>query len=189
MPLSGFGDLEARLEQGGVKIVEYRRWKGEFARLTLETDVTPISRDDILRAKGRVLFVSDWRSMGDGYVDFAIATPGTLERDDGYHFYFPSAPGLAANELPASGALNSWDSADDFFDFYKEYFTREYIGEAHPGTVVDEPPVPSPEPAAREAERRQHCSICSQLADYQSGFQKIAGRADPACPRCRSLGS
>jgi hypothetical protein len=129
VPLNGFGDLETRLEQDGVKIVEYRRWKDELVRLTLETDVTPITRDDILRAVRlrRVLFVSDWRSMGDGYVDFAVATPGRLEDDDGYHFYFPSAPGLTERELPASGSLNPWDSADDFFDFYKAYFTREYV--------------------------------------------------------------
>jgi hypothetical protein len=120
-----------------VKIVEYRRWKDESARLTLDTDVTPTGRDDILRAARlrRIVSVSDSRSMGDGYVDFAVAAPGRLEDDDGYLFYFPSAPGapgLTAGELPASGSLNSWDSADDFFDFYKEYFTREYTASPAP---------------------------------------------------------
>jgi hypothetical protein len=184
VPLHGFGDLETRLEQDGVKIVEYRRWKGELVRLTLETDVTPISRDDILHAvrRRRVVFVSDWRSMGDGYVDFAVATHGRLEDDDGYLFYFPSAPGtpgLTEKELPASGSLNSWDSADDFFYFYKDYFTREYFGESRPEAVTDKPPAPSPELAARETERRRRCSICSGLADYDIGFQKI-GREEQA---------
>jgi hypothetical protein len=50
VPLNGFGDLETRLEQDGVKIVEYIRWKGELVRLTLDTDVTPITREDIIRA-------------------------------------------------------------------------------------------------------------------------------------------
>jgi hypothetical protein len=178
VPLNGFGDLATRLEQDGVKIIEYRRWKGELIRLTLDTDVTPISRDDVLHAvrRRRVITVTDWRSMGDDYVDFAVATPGRLADDDGYLFYFPSAPGspgLTERELPASGSLNSWDSADDFFDFNKEYFTREYFRESCPESVVDHPPAPSPELAAREAERRRHCSICSHLADYDIGFQKI----------------
>jgi len=140
VPSHGFCDLETRLERDGVKIVEYRRWKDGLVRLTVGTDVTPISRDDILHAvrRRRVLWVSDWRSMGDGYVDFAVASPGRLEDDDGYCFYFPSAPGapgLTGGELPASGSLNPWDSADDFFDFYKGYFTREYTGESRPEAV------------------------------------------------------
>jgi hypothetical protein len=84
--------------------------------------------------------------MGDGYVDFAVATPGRLEEDDGYLFYFPSAPGcpgLTESEFPASGSLNSWGSADDFFDFYKESFTREYFRGSFPESVVDHPPAPS----------------------------------------------
>jgi hypothetical protein len=177
-PLNGFGGLETGLERDGVKVVEYRRWKDESARLTLDTDVTPTGRDDILRAARlrRIVSVSDSRSMGDGYVDFAVAAPGRLEDDDGYLFYFPSAPGahgLTDGELPASGSLNSWDSADDFFDFYKEYFTREYIGACIPQPVKDKLHSPSPEPAAGEAERRRSCNICSQLADYDIGFQKI----------------
>src|SRR5687768_6554305 len=36
LPLDGFGDLETRLEQSGIKIVEYKRWKDELIRLTLE---------------------------------------------------------------------------------------------------------------------------------------------------------
>lgn len=182
VPLNDFGDLETRLEQDGVKIVEYRRRKDELVRLTLETDVTPITRDDIIHAvrRRRVMFVSDWRSMGDGYVNFAVATPGSLEDDDGYHFYFPSAPGapgLTDRELPASGSLNPWDSADDFFDLYKDYFTREYNAGGRPEAVVDEPL--APELAARQIERGRPCSICSQLADYDIGFQKI-GREEQA---------
>jgi hypothetical protein len=184
VPLNDFGDLETRLERDGVQIVEYRRWQDERVRLTLETDVTPITRDDIIHAvrRRRVMSVSDWRSMGDGYVDFAVATPGSLADEDGYHFYFPSAPGapgLTGEELPASGSLNPWDLADDFFDFYKDYFTREYVGGSRPEAVADRPHAPSPDLAAREAAGRRRCSICSRLSDHQTGFQKI-GREEQA---------
>jgi len=146
VPLSGFGDPEARLERDGIKIVEYRRWKGELVRLTLETDVTPISRDDVLRAVRlrRVLSISDWSSMGDGYVD-RRRHPRQARRRRRLPLLLPvrpGTPGLPGRELPASGPLNPWDSGDDFFDFYKESFTREYFRGSFPESVVDHPPAP-----------------------------------------------
>jgi hypothetical protein len=134
--LNEFGDLKTGLEQKGIRIVEYKRWTDDLVRLTLATDVTPISREDLFRAAAerRVISVSARRSMGDAYVDFHITTPDLLEGEDGYHFFFPSAPRLGDKELPASGSRNSWESADEFFASYKDYFTREHLEEARQDT-------------------------------------------------------
>src|SRR5688500_16580792 len=141
VPRRKFGALRARLTAAGYRIVEHhpwfadRPWNRDRVRLTLEEDVTPISRAEVERAatERRVLSVSTWRSMGDGYVDFRLAAPDSFSHGGyDYDFLFPGPGSPREAELPPSGALNAWDSADEFFHAYRSPFTRDLPADLPP---------------------------------------------------------
>lgn len=131
VPFNTIDEVAATLKEKGISIVEYNRyrWATDFVGLTLSCDVTPISRADLLRAieKRQVLYVYDWRVMGDGYVEFRMDTPAFLKDGDGYRFFFPSASGLTDAEIPDSGRFNEYDSLFRFYAEYIDYFVQDGI--------------------------------------------------------------
>ena len=97
-------------------------WEDDKVEIATETDVEPLSREDLLEAveEKRVLWVVGWSSMGDKYVDFHICSKEFLPKDQGYHFLFDEP--LESNLLVGMGDGYEWE--EEFFNHHSGYFTR-----------------------------------------------------------------
>lgn len=120
---------KAKLAAEGLRVVEGHSYRKKYLHLYLEPDIMPTSRDALQAAieRRQVIAVSQWSSMGDTYVEFHILTPAALDQYLGvYCLYFPHAPGLRDEELPSYEEEMQYQSAQDFWDFFKRHFIRKF---------------------------------------------------------------
>ncbi len=98
--------------------------------IATETDVTPVSRAELLDAVAdkRLLWAYDWSSMGDAYLHFCHCSADTLpdvRNVGGVHFLFDAPHSIPSEMLVGIG--EDFDRGDDIMDYCaSEYFTRYF---------------------------------------------------------------
>lgn len=104
-------------------------WEDTKVSVATETDVEPLSRENLLKAIGekRVLWVAGWSSMGDKYVDFHVCPANILPDDQGYHFLFEKPCYLTDAMLAGMGDGFEWE--EEFFNHHSNYFTRYFFSD------------------------------------------------------------